>query len=123
ATGHERTDCEIGNWEIANWQELYAELAAERRATTVYRPGCAPMRAAAERLPAVLAALPESALDPRLEVPEGVRRAWTAAEERGASSKPCRCCKDSTCPQSCGSAMCSPSASINIAPRFWTNYV
>lgn len=79
ATGLNQADCEIDNWE-----EFYAELAAARRATTICRPGCAPLWAAAERLPAVQAAFPLGVADPSLEVPEGVRRDWTAEEARVA---------------------------------------
>ncbi len=68
----------------ANWHAFYAKLATERRATTINRPGFSPLWAAAERLPAVLAAFPEGVADPLLDVPDGVRRDWTAEEARVA---------------------------------------
>ncbi len=67
-----------------NWEKLYAELAAERRATTIQRPGRGPLWAAAERLPAALAAFPDCSLDPQIDVPEGIRRDWTAEDARVA---------------------------------------
>ncbi|HEY2249618.1 MAG TPA: DEAD/DEAH box helicase, partial [Planctomycetaceae bacterium] len=75
---------EMAEDDLMQWHTLYAELAAERRATTIFRPGCAPMWAAAERLPAVRAAFPECAAEPALDVPAGVRRDWTAEEARVA---------------------------------------
>jgi len=68
----------------AIWQRLYAELALERRATTLRRTGGTPLWAAAERLPAVLAAFPEAIPDPPLDVPAEVRHDWTAEEARVA---------------------------------------
>jgi ATP-dependent Lhr-like helicase len=72
------------NREAAEWNLLYTSLAADRRATTIRRPGRAPLWAAAERLPAVMAAFPEAQADPLLEVPEAVRRDWTPEEARVA---------------------------------------
>jgi len=66
------------------WHPLYTALAADRRATTIRRAGRAPLWAAAERLPAVLAAFPDAIAEPPLDVPEGVRRDWTAEEARVA---------------------------------------
>src|SRR5262249_45376074 len=63
---------------------LYPSLAADRRATTLRRPGRASLWTAAERLPAALAAFPDAIADPSLEVPAGVRRDWTAEEARVA---------------------------------------
>lgn len=62
------------------WQQLYAELADQRRATTVRRPGSSSLWAAAERLPAVLAAFPDAVPDPAIDVPAEVRHDWTAEE-------------------------------------------
>jgi ATP-dependent Lhr-like helicase len=66
------------------WSALYASLATTRRATTILRPGHAPQWAAAERLPAVLAAFPDAVIDPPLDVPIGVRRDWTSVDARVA---------------------------------------
>src|SRR5205085_6116527 len=70
--------------ESREWNILYTSLASDRRATTIRRPGRAPLWAAAERLPAVTAAFPEAVADPPLEVPEAVRRDWTPEEARVA---------------------------------------
>ncbi|MBS0263927.1 MAG: DEAD/DEAH box helicase [Planctomycetes bacterium] len=64
------------------WGPLFAALVAARRGTWIRRPGCAPQWAAAERLPAVMAAFPEAIADPPLTVPDGVRRDWTAEDAR-----------------------------------------
>lgn len=63
---------------------LSASLSATGRATTILRPGRAPQWAAAERLPAVMAAFPDAVADPPLEVPAEVRRDWTAEDARVA---------------------------------------
>jgi len=68
----------------AAWQPLFAELGGARRATTVRRTGGSPLWAAAERLPAVLAAFPDAIPDPALEVPAEVRHDWTPEEARVA---------------------------------------
>ena len=70
--------------EWREWNLFYTFLASDRRATTIQRPGRAPLWAAAERLPAVMAAFPEAQADPPLEVPEAVRRDWTPEEARVA---------------------------------------
>jgi ATP-dependent Lhr-like helicase len=66
------------------WTHLYTSLASDRRATTLRRPGRAPLWAAAERLPAALAAFPDAVADPPLAIPEGVRRDWSPEEARVA---------------------------------------
>lgn len=63
---------------------LFTALASNRRATTIHRPGRAPLWAAAERLPAVFAAFPEAVADPPLDVPPEIRHDWTAEEARVA---------------------------------------
>jgi ATP-dependent Lhr-like helicase len=70
--------------ELRDWRLLYTSLASDRRATTIRRPGRAPLWTAAERLPAVMAAFPDAAADPPLEVPAAVRRDWTPEEARMA---------------------------------------
>jgi ATP-dependent Lhr-like helicase len=67
-----------------SWAHLYTSLASDRRATTLRRPNRAPLWTAAERLPAALAAFPDAVVDPPLDVPEEVRRDWTAEEARVA---------------------------------------
>src|SRR5262249_5612548 len=66
------------------WQPFFEQLTQSRRATTILRENAAPMWTAAERLPAVFAAFPEAVVEPPLDVPEGVRRDWTAEEARVA---------------------------------------
>ncbi len=73
-----------GGDEVTDWKILYTALAGDRRATTIHRSGEAPLWAAAERLPAVLAAFPDAIADPPLDIPDGVRRDWTAEEARVA---------------------------------------
>ena len=63
---------------------LFTALTRSRRATTIRRPGRAPLWAAAERLPAVLAAFPDAIADPPIDVPDSVRRDWTAEDARVA---------------------------------------
>ena len=70
--------------DFASWNILFTSLSKDRRATTIRRPGHLPYWAAAERLPAALAAFPDAVVDPPLEIPEGVRRDWTAEEARVA---------------------------------------
>src|SRR5262249_53287465 len=72
------------DWDAPSWAHLYTSLAADRRATTLRRPHRAPLWAAAERPPAALAAFPDAAADPPLDVPEGIRRDWTAEDARVA---------------------------------------
>ncbi|MSR57072.1 MAG: DEAD/DEAH box helicase [Planctomycetaceae bacterium] len=67
-----------------DWLPLYHQLATSRRATIVRRHDHPPLWAAAERLPAVLAAFPQAVAEPPLEIPEGVRRDWTSEEARVA---------------------------------------
>ncbi|MGQ0634896.1 MAG: DEAD/DEAH box helicase [Planctomycetaceae bacterium] len=66
------------------WQPLFDELVRDRRATVVTRPGQPRLWAAAERLPAVFAAFPDAVAVPPLDVPESVRRDWSAEEARVA---------------------------------------
>ncbi|MGE5192932.1 MAG: DEAD/DEAH box helicase, partial [Deltaproteobacteria bacterium] len=67
-----------------SWPLLFTSLASDRRATTLRRPGRAPLWAAAERLPAALAAFPDAVAEPPLDLPEEVRRDWSAEEARVA---------------------------------------
>jgi ATP-dependent Lhr-like helicase len=75
---------ELGDEDFRHWQKLYGELESQRRATTLRRPGGATYWAAAERLPAALAAFPDALAQPPLEVPLEVRRDWTAEEAQVA---------------------------------------
>src|SRR5262245_10295140 len=70
--------------DIPSWSHLYTSLAADRRATTLRRRNRAPLWAAAERLPAAMAAFPDAVVEPPLDVPQGIRRDWTAEEARVA---------------------------------------
>jgi ATP-dependent Lhr-like helicase len=63
---------------------LFRELAAARRATTIRRPDGLSFWAPAERLPAVFAAFPDAVALLPLDVPEGIRRDWTAEAARVA---------------------------------------
>jgi ATP-dependent Lhr-like helicase len=62
--------------EGAEWQELFTELKADRRAATLIREN--PLWVAAERLPQIKSVFPDSPLEPPIIAPESVSRmAWT----------------------------------------------
>ncbi|QDV51318.1 DEAD/DEAH box helicase [Gimesia fumaroli] len=76
--------------EQPDWADWYQELEATGRATTLQRTEnqsanrCTESWVATERLPAALAAFPESQHAPPVTVPVGVRQEWESAEARTA---------------------------------------
>ena len=73
--------------ELSDCGPWYAELAAQRRATTVCVAGGSRFWAPAERLPAVLAVFPAASLDPPIAAPDGVRLDWPAGDARVAITR------------------------------------
>src|SRR5689334_5524982 len=62
--------------EGADWQELFTELKADRRAATLIRENS--LWVAAERLPQIKSVFPDSPLEPPIIAPESISRmAWT----------------------------------------------
>lgn len=76
--------------ERPDWSDWFQELESTGRATTLQRsdlnPGknCPQSWVATERLPAALAAFPESQHHPPVNVPAGVRQEWESTEARTA---------------------------------------
>ncbi len=68
----------------ASWQRWFQNLADVGRATTLTLPDDRTAWVAAERLPAALAAFPESIVAPAIEVPLSVQQKWAASEARTA---------------------------------------
>ncbi|MCH9655021.1 MAG: DEAD/DEAH box helicase, partial [Planctomycetes bacterium] len=70
------------------WADWYQELESTGRATTLQRAAtnpetlCHESWVATERLPAALAAFPESSHHPAVNVPAGVRQEWESTEAR-----------------------------------------
>lgn len=77
--------------EQPDWVDWYQELEATGRATTLTRSenqstnSCRDSWVATERLPAALAAFPESTHTPAVTVPAGVRQEWESTEARTAT--------------------------------------
>lgn len=69
-----------------DWADWYRELEATGRATTLTRAtdDTIPSWVATERLPAALAAFPDSTHAPAVEVPAGVQQEWESTEARTA---------------------------------------
>ncbi len=76
--------------EQPDWADWYQELESTGRATTLQRlendakHRCLQSWVATERLPAALAAFPESQHHPPVNVPAGVRQEWESTEARTA---------------------------------------
>ncbi|MEQ9066028.1 MAG: DEAD/DEAH box helicase, partial [Gimesia chilikensis] len=69
-----------------DWADWYQELEATGRATTLTRAtdDTIPSWVATERLPAALAAFPDSTHAPAVDVPAGVQQEWESTEARTA---------------------------------------
>ncbi len=64
------------------WNQWFAELAGQGRATAFALENGQVVWVAAERLPVALAAYPQAIPDPPVAVPENLRRSWTNIDAR-----------------------------------------
>jgi len=62
------------------WEKWFSELVASGRATRAQDPAGKCFWVAAERWPMVIAARPNLTMNPKIEIPAGVRQDWTASE-------------------------------------------